>query len=182
MPLDLSLYTSYLYGYPIQQTLSCYGSKLEIRCPTSQIIHILSAYYGIQPTYNLNYCSQTQSLQTACFFEETYEYIDSLCEQKQTCSMTVNLNYFGDPCIGSSNKQLFVQFVCLDSSAYELVSSCPSSNATSICPPIGNDEAQFEQNWCQPSIANITCPENKVINITCAFYGVDKSKKSFRIV
>lgn len=174
--MPLSLYSSYLYGYPIEQTISCYGSKLELRCPTGETLHILSAYYGIQPNLNLNYCSQTTSIQTSCFFEETYDFIYSECENKKNCSMTVNMNYFGDPCINSSDKQLFIQFLCLDASSFNLVSSCVINNQTSICPSIGSSDTQYEQNWCQPSIANISCPDQTVINITCAFYGVDKSK------
>lgn len=130
-------------------------------------------------------------LQTSCFFDETFAIIYDFCESKTTCPLTVSPDYFGDPCKGTPGpcKQLFVQYVCIDdptttttSTTNQTLIDCDSIqngtiNETSICPRIGTGEAQYEQNWCQPALANITCPDLMVINITCAFYGIDKSKQ-----
>jgi hypothetical protein len=99
--------------------------------------------------------------------------------------MTVNSNYFGDPCIGSADKQLFVQFLCVDAASNSSFTAADlakcavnETTTTRVCPRLEENAAEqmkFEQNWCQPSVANITCPINMVINVICAFYGIDKS-------
>ena len=56
--------------------------------------------------------------------------------------------------------------------------SCTKNIAhESICPALQNVPAQYEQQWCEPSTMEISCKAGHVINITCAFYGIDPNLK-----
>lgn len=54
------------------------------------------------------------------------------------------------------------------------ISSCSTVNASSICPALTDTSTQYEKYWCEPGVTmSITCPTDTVINILCAFYGID---------
>lgn len=179
---QMSLFTLYTFGYPVLQTITCYGSTMQLQCGGSQVIHVYTAYYGIQKDTNLNLCSNEQSQQSECFFSDTYTYVTNQCENQISCVLNVNSLNFGDPCIGSLNKQLLVRYVCVDVPNYDQIAQCEQNNQTSICPVNYGSKSFFEQNWCEPSIANVSCPDGKLINILCAFYGIDASHKCPNVI
>jgi len=109
-----------------------------------------------------------------CYRRSSLDKIIQLCENNQTCVIQATTNYFGDPCLGVSNEQMFIQYQCFDKSTLSQLNSCNTSRTPSyVCNAITNSSSQFQQQWCEPSIAQITCPINKVINILCGYYGID---------
>ncbi|RNA02935.1 rhamnose-binding lectin-like [Brachionus plicatilis] len=171
-PKFISLTNSYNFEYPINQIIVCPGSKLELKCPSSQLLHVFSAYYGIQPDTNTFSCSKKSSLHEICYFDLTFSNLTTICEKKTSCEITVNVGSFGDPCINSKNKQLFVQYQCLDTINYDLVNTCDlNKNKSSICPD--KSGAQHEIMICDSKPFSIECPNGHLISILCAFYGLD---------
>ena len=123
-------------GTLINQQIVCMSGstsagRLTINCPTDQTIHIFSAYFGIQsdtvtqcvtaPNTNLTEISM-------CFDKVVYENINSTCENMQSCSLDVRVSNLGDPCL-LHNKQLFLQYQCVDYENFtSLVSDCESND------------------------------------------------------
>ena len=116
VPKPLSLVNSYYFGYPILQTISCYGSKLELRCPKNQHLHVYAAYYGNQ--MNTNYCNN--DLDVICFRSASYEYLIDTCQNQTFCNLLVTERVFGNPCLDLVSNQIMVQYQCLDSEAYKV--------------------------------------------------------------
>ena len=169
----LTLSSSYRFQYPVLQEVICTGSSFELRCPKSQRIHIISAYYGIQSDTSTA-CSTNPTPVGMCYRSSTVDSIISVCESNSTCKLLLTSSNFGDPCIGQTYKQMLVKYQCLDPSTYTTVSQCPKyTNLTSICPSLSSSGAQYEQKWCEPATMTITCSGGNVINIVCAFYGID---------
>lgn len=123
------------YGYPIYQQTVCSGSQsksletlkqqlesinpalylVNIFCPTSLVIHIYAAYYGIQHRTQLcNSLNRTEP--TACYYKSAFDFIETTCEYKSYCKLeTVSAGLSSsDPCPGYDYKQLFVQYQCLE--------------------------------------------------------------------
>ena len=44
----LTIESSYLNGFPINQEIACHGTKIILNCPQDHFIYLVSAYYGIQ--------------------------------------------------------------------------------------------------------------------------------------
>ncbi|CAF0770156.1 unnamed protein product [Brachionus calyciflorus] len=171
-PKFLSLTDSYNFNYPINQIIVCTESKLDLKCPSNQVLHIYSAYYGIQPDTNTYTCNKKSTNHEICYFDLTFSNLTTICEQQNSCEINVNVGSFGDPCINSKNKQLFIQYQCIDNDNYNLISSCElNTNKSSICPQITN--GQYEKINCNSNPFTIECPDDQVIKILCAFYGLD---------
>lgn len=137
-PSELTDSTSTLFGYPIVQTVSCYGSKLELRCPPSQLIRIHSAYYGSQLSPP-NYCKP--EMDSVCYRSMSSDFVILTCENRTECELLVNDRVLGSPCpADSGSSQLFVQYQCLDHNIYEEVASqCTESQMLKfepICPSL----------------------------------------------
>jgi len=67
---------------------------------------------------------------------------------------------------------MFLQYQCLDSEVLSRIDSlCTYSNISSICPTLANPSTQYQQQWCEPNDATITCAPGTVINILCSYYG-----------
>jgi hypothetical protein len=175
-PSFLTSTTIYNFNYPIFQAMGCVGNKLELRCPTSQLIHIYAAYYGLQPSTNTNYCgTNADGGPVLCYRPDSYNYLVATCENKTVCSVSVNSALFGDPCSGYANKQYLIQYQCVDKSALiSQVDACPINSTTmSICPALSDPVNQQAQLWCDPTIMSIVCDSGKVISILCAWFGID---------
>lgn len=73
------------------------------------------------------------------------------------------------------NKQMVLQYQCIDEPALAAFTTCPTSvQYPPICPPLANPTTQTQQIWCEPSTMLIECPfPNQIISILCAFYGKD---------
>jgi hypothetical protein len=114
-----------------------------------------------------------------CYRKSSLDKIIEQCEKNQTCLIMATTNFFGDPCLGVSVEQVFVQYQCIDKFVLSQLSSCPAVNTPSfVCNSITNSSSQFQQQWCEPTnLARITCPIGKVINILCAYYGIDINYK-----
>lgn len=175
VPKPLSMNNSYYWGYPILQTISCYGSKLELRCPKSQHLHVFAAYYGNQVT--TNYCNN--DLDIICFRSASFDYLIDLCENQTFCNLLVTERVFGNPCLDLVSNQIMVQYQCLDADIFNQLEECPMrADIPSNCPPLSDPSAQFERYWCEPDTMQIECAdETTVISIICAFYGIDPNVK-----
>ena len=93
--------------------------------------------------------------------------------------MLVTSTNFGDPCVGFKNKQMMIQYQCLDFKTYNRVKSCTRNlSRKPICPILLNTtNLYFEQKWCEPTTMSINCNWGFVINIICSFYGIDPNFK-----
>lgn len=173
-PTSLSLTKIYNYEFPIMQNIVCFGARFELKCPTNLLIHIYSAYYGIQPSTNTNYCITGKVIHQVCYREVTYTNLAELCENRNSCGATVTDAFFGDPCSGSKNHQLFIQYQCIDLAKKSEISICQTNRTrASICPALSNPGTQFQQYWCEPDVLRISCSSGRVIRVLCAFYGID---------
>lgn len=174
MPSPRKMTSSYFYGYPIFETASCYGSKIELRCARNQFIHIYSAYYGNQA--NTNYCNN--ELDIICFRSTSFNYIIENCENRTFCSILVTERVFGNPCLDLVSNQIMIQYQCIDTGSFNLVDeSCSDrKKIPSNCPSLQHSN-QSEKFWCEPDTMRIECPNGQLINILCAFYGLDPNIK-----
>lgn len=173
-PSYLQTSTAYNYGYPIMQTIVCYGAVLELACPSGQLLHVYAAYYGIQDATNTRQCSSSDVFNT-CFGKYGLDFVKGTCESQPICALNVLDSYFGEPCVGLDNRQLFVQYQCVDVAAAAGLKKCPSNvQVPSICAQSKSQTGLLYQNYsCEPDTVYVTCPANQSIRILCAFYGVD---------
>ncbi len=146
--------------------------KLTLTCPSPLKLFIFAAYFGIQPDTPSLCTTVEQTSVSACFNKIVYDNINETCSDKQTCSLTVSTDSLGDPCL-LQNKQLFIQYQCVDSSFSSLRRQCPGAQANygQVCV---NTTAEFARYWCEyDNKMSIDCGPNKLIQISCAFYGID---------
>lgn len=175
IPKFLTLTSSYSYGYPIYQGVTCLNSLLFLVCPTNQFIHVYAAYFGIQ-SQTISSClsSLTASSPANCFNKAVFNTINSSCEYQSNCSIVATASQLGDPCYGNS-KQLMVQYQCVDYNTAVILNQCPiNTNTSSACPALSDPSIQT-QFWCEPSLMQITCSGGSVIQIMCAYYGIDST-------
>ena len=88
---------------------------VNIFCPTGTVIHIYAAYYGIQrATQQCDGVNTTEP--TACYYKAAFDQINTTCEYRNFCQLdtvAASLATF-DACPNYENKQLFVQYQCLE--------------------------------------------------------------------
>ncbi len=146
--------------------------KLILSCPSPLKLFIFSAYYGIQPQTPSLCTTIEPSPVTSCFNKIVYDNINETCTGRQNCSLTVSTDNFGDPCF-FQNKQLFIQYQCVDFEFSDKRLKCPETNSNygKICI---NSTDEFEKYWCEyDQNMVIDCGPIKKIQISCAFYGID---------
>ena len=159
-------------------------------CPTDLVIHIYSAYYGIQKD-TLSLCNElTDELPKKCYYSSVFDQINSTCEYQNTCSIKASSNSFSiaDPC-PTYPKQLFIQYQCVDN--YGLNSTINQCSVNKqiplICPLLSSFSATnteinnlFENTTCDTdnSPMTINCNSGEKIEVLCAFYGLHPSIKS----
>ena len=83
-PKFITLTESYNFDYPINQVIVCLESKLVLKCPQTQVLHIYSAYYGIQADTNTLSCDKKSSFHEICYFDLTYSNLTTSCEKKNS--------------------------------------------------------------------------------------------------
>lgn len=133
-----------------------------------------------------------------CFFADTFTKIQASCESQSLCLIEASVNKFGDPC-PRLNKQLFVQYQCMDRVELKSLNDMCSETNTNrqnipfTCPEITVQQKNYtqekvqERTWCDGSTMFIQCDgdgenysyedneyvhnSNKTIEILCAFYG-----------
>ena len=70
------------FGYPVMQQVVCLGSSVNLVCPANTVIHIYSAYFGIQSTTFVSTCFITSGEQPAmCYYTSSFSYINSTCKK-----------------------------------------------------------------------------------------------------
>ncbi len=162
------------FEYLIYQQVSCLGSTISLLCPPSSVIHIYSAYFGIQSNTFAPICF-IKSIQqpTQCYFTQSFDYINSTCEYQQSCSIVADPDLLGDACPAYTQKQLLIQYQCVDK---EILSSSINQCTVNLNPPFvcptSNSANVQQQVWCDGDTMNITCQNGQNINILCAFYGL----------
>ncbi len=189
--------------YPIYQQIVCNVGKLILTCPQADgvplVIHVYGAYYGIQHDTAVKQCLGALSgeigpgggeIPKMCFFSNTFAKMQTLCENKELCMIDASVNKLGDPC-PHFNKQLFIQYQCMDRSELQFLNAncgerVESKEIPFVCPLAPNANATgeiFERTWCDGSSMNIQCgfEGNETIEILCAFYGIHTSLTSCNI-
>ncbi len=90
-------------------------------------IHIFSAYFGIQSsTPSQCVAANANGTSSDCFNKVVFDNINATCEGQNSCSLDIRIENFGDPCF-LLDKQLFLQYQCIDSSVSSLINSCPGN-------------------------------------------------------
>ena len=170
---------SFYFGYPILQIIGCNNAKIVLNCPQNHFLNIYSAYYGIQSqTQTLCTLSSSINSPSVCFRSDSFNLIYSLCQNKTSCYLYSNRAYFGDPCTGFDNKQLLVQYQCVDKLTLARLNSCPKiTKVNSECPSL-TSPFQYQQTWCDFTKITLTCLNNKILKILCAVYGIDPNIRS----
>ena len=113
-----------------------------------------------------------------CFRKESLAALKNRCENQTECEILATTNNFGDPCLGVINKQMMVLYQCVDQSNLIELNKCPQNTSFSICPILANASSlQFQRQWCEPTIMNINCSNGYLINVLCAYYGIDTNYK-----
>lgn len=136
-PNWLTYDSMYLFNYPILQVMMCKDNKIEIKCPTGQLINFYSIYFGVQPDTNDYYCGtpNPSTQPVLCLNTKSFTNLQSICQGKNVCRFQSVDTTLSSSCYGFTNAQLLVQYQCVDSSKLSTVASC-SKNTTidSICP------------------------------------------------
>lgn len=93
----------------VENTVVCQGSNLDIACPTNSSIYISEANYGRTDRHT---CAKIFGLESQCSnYKITEEILISRCENKTTCTIHVENDFFGNPCLLIS-KYLNVTHYC----------------------------------------------------------------------
>jgi hypothetical protein len=119
------------------------GNTAALSCPSGQVIGTIAfASYGT-PT---GVCPSFST--SSCHASISKSKVESLCLNKQSCSVGANNGVFGDPCSGTS-KKLAVSFTC---KSIAPAGQCAQAN--------------------EGSSASLSCPSGQIINsIALASYG-----------
>jgi hypothetical protein len=144
MELTESIYSTYP---SLAQATSCYGSKLELRCPGGQFIHVYAAYYGNQPSTTPNYCNP--AIDVVCYRAMSCDYVIESCENRSACELVVNERVLGNPCPDIGSNQFVVQYECLEREVIGgIVETCDTLSKAQLepnCPIISNSSLSFQQ-------------------------------------
>ena len=178
-PLTNSLNT--YFSYPIYQQIVCQGSTLVLVCPSDLVIHIYSAYFGIQEYTRSTFCIKIEfnEIPAMMYSIEGFQTVHSICESKNSCQLKALVNSLGGADLNREySKQLVVQYQCVNPYVLEnQINKCDQERKVpKICPnnyTIGKEV--YEDVWCDDDQLNITCGTGKKINISCAFYGIHPS-------
>ena len=168
------------FEYAITQSIVCESGKMALVCGSGYVIHVYSAYFGIQEQTQSLCAESVGEVPAKCYFPAVYSQIKNACEYQSACSLTATSASFSlsDPC-PSYSKQLFIQYQCVDILTLDSTISQCSGNKTVplICPALSGNSSTLEATACDTSYApmNLTCPREKTIKITCAFYGLHPS-------
>jgi len=142
---------------------ACEGYTLEASCPDGYAIYVLNGLFGrdglVPQCYadpgplrwnNLN-CSSINGLTE----------IRRQCHKKNSCSVSSNINTFGDPCPGT-RKFTRMNYFCMSSSdfleGWQLRRNCSISSPAIVT-------------TCEDESRNLTCGRGEVIKIDVADYG-----------
>ncbi|RNA41242.1 rhamnose-binding lectin-like [Brachionus plicatilis] len=169
-PRAMTLKSSIFNNFTIKEQIICNNGQVYLHCSSNHIIKILSAYYGLHTSTVCANHSSNYSL--TCFNKDTLEKIKHLCDNKKYCLISASTRYFGDPCPGV-DKQMVVQYQCIYDKTNLTKSQCEVDTTLKPVCPNSNSSAINQNIWCEPSNLNIQCPDRKVIQILCGFYGID---------
>lgn len=117
-PSFLSNSTLLYFGYPIFEQVMCQNSRLILVCPTSLVVHIYAAYYGVQLETATAQCIQSTNgseLNAKCYVKQAFDVIRKSCEWESRCEVRATVSTLGGPDLCPTNqKQLFLQYQCVD--------------------------------------------------------------------
>ncbi|XP_078619233.1 pentraxin fusion protein-like [Branchiostoma floridae x Branchiostoma japonicum] len=86
----------------------CERNSDSISCQGDEVIQIVSANYG---RTDPNVCSNNPVSVVDCLSPTTFQTVQSICDNQQSCTLDVTNAVFGDPCDGTS-KYLEVLYRC----------------------------------------------------------------------
>ncbi|RNA41243.1 rhamnose-binding lectin-like [Brachionus plicatilis] len=181
VPQPLTNSTLTHFSYPIYQQIVCQGSTLVLVCPSDLVIHIYSAYFGIQEPTRSTFCtnSEVKEMPAMMYSIESFNTVFLNCQSKNFCQLKASVNSLGGADLNREiGKQLVVQYQCVDPYVLEnQISKCGLDlEVDEICPKIESyGQVAHEDVWCDEDQLNITCELGKKIEILCAFYGIHPS-------
>ena len=168
------------FNYPIYEKITCTGGKVVIKCLENFVIHIYSAYYGIQ-SKTLTNCIKHQSseIPAKCYYPSIFRNISHMCDNRNECEIKATCSFFDTPDVCPHNaKQLFIQYQCVNSYALRnTISQCSANDQLPLICPSSDDANLNQETWCSINNASIeiACQKNQTIEIVCAFYGLHPS-------
>jgi hypothetical protein len=178
-PTFLTNSTQSSFGYPIYELAVCNAGKTILLCPNQLVIHIYSAYFGIQQNTKTTCNSYNSEIPAKCYYKSSLTQIKSKCEFQTSCLLVATSANFSitDPCV-LYPKQLFVQYQCVDNYGLNTtISKCDNNSAVPLICPASSLANVNENTWCDTGNAPMTidCGVGKKINIICAYYGLHPS-------
>ncbi|CAF0920424.1 unnamed protein product [Brachionus calyciflorus] len=174
-PQLLSYDTSISNQNFIKQVIACNNALVLLKCLKGQTISLISAYYGLQTSNSRTECLNiSSSFSLNCYNIDSFEKIEKLCNEKNSCLVSASTRFFGDPCSGLE-KQMVIQYQCKESNKTLIEDQQCKNNKIlkPICPLVNNSSEIQQKIWCEPSNMIIECPKNKLIKVMCGFYGID---------
>ena len=182
MPSFISNSSLTSFGYPIFERVVCDSSTLVLTCSTDYVLHIYAGYYGIQSLTTYTEClasSDGSEIPAAAYSPASFTQISASCEGKSSCKLVANAQALYSPLVAQYyNKQLFVQYQCIQTMDYNTtISKCAQNTSTPlICPSITTPSTIKSATWCDDAYGDgfymtITCSTG-LIRIQCAYYGL----------
>uniref|UniRef100_A0A224XE34 Putative galactoside-binding lectin n=1 Tax=Panstrongylus lignarius TaxID=156445 RepID=A0A224XE34_9HEMI len=91
----------------------CEHERFTIECPLANRIKIVNAFYGRKNGITCtNHNTGHDSLK--CDSKTALEIVASNCDHSKKCSVTVNNELFGDPCIPETFKYFELDYLCIE--------------------------------------------------------------------
>lgn len=143
----------------------------ELNCG-HRLIELKCGFYG-SDTFTTNAVPGLLFL-----YNSTFAKLAQKCNYKQKCLIYASDAFlFGPSKSISMGRNLYVQYKCVSKLANPVEPTCYNSNVRTICPYVSQlNMALFKQ--ISASLSQdvvIECKENELIDIKCAFYGLDNS-------
>lgn len=120
---------------------ACKSTNMELRCPKNTVIYINNAQYGRTGYLATQVCLGINSQQNSiCRTPRAYQVVFSRCNARQSCTIAVNDQLFGDACHGVES-YLTVHYTC-----QQRVVACENERAYLSC-PFGSSINIFHANF-----------------------------------
>jgi hypothetical protein len=136
-------------------------------------VYVISSNYG---RLNSSTCFlQNKVSNTSCVNSATNK-LNNICYNSNSCTVNVSNSNFGDVCPGTY-KYLQVEYCCIDffttsttsNTTTSTITSSTTTKSTSISTTTSTRPAFFIT--CEGSSLNLSCPSNRTVQITNAFFG-----------
>ncbi|XP_029975050.1 uncharacterized protein LOC115408432 isoform X2 [Salarias fasciatus] len=140
-------------------SVTCEGSRAQLKCGSGQVISVVKANYGrLDATKCATGRPRSQTANTQC--SNPARKLSLICNGRASCSIGATNSVFGDPCRGTY-KYLEVDFVCKKRQKK-------------------NKNGRKKRVTCEGKTAKLRCGAGRVISVVKANYGRLDGKKCSR--